>query len=126
MVFSLFISGVQSQILKDSITSESIKDRVIEKVLFDMADSVIKIEDRSRVKKTSSNFSFSLFPLTTDVLGEVKALVTAVSTSFYLGHRENNNLSEMWFVPYIDFEGRYGMSMWSCFWLKKNKWMLRG
>lgn len=118
--------SAQGQIRNDSIQSKEIKDTIPQKDLFDIAESLFHLKTPQGPDSTDKDFNFSVLPLSTDVPGGGHALVTTVSATFFLGNRKTTRQSEAWFVPYIDFEGRYGVPMRSYIWLKDNKWMIRG
>lgn len=117
--------SANAQVLEDSTIIPQ-KTTVIKRDLFDVAESLFKFKSSTIQDTTKSKFNFAVLPLSTEVPGGGRALVTTVSTSFYLGDRKSTSLSEVWFVPYIDLEGRYGLPMRSYLWLKDNKWVLRG
>lgn len=118
--------ALHAQTPTDSTGIEAKQDTIKQKDLFDVIEKMFNIHPPEPRDTTDKPFSFSVLPLTTDVPGGGRALVTTVTGSFYLGSRKNTNLSEVWFVPYFDFEGRYGLPVRSYIWLDRNKWALRG
>lgn len=116
-----------AQVKPDSVmVSKPNRDTCKQRDLIDVAAKLLKINLTEQEDTTDHKFNFNLLPLSTEVPGGGKALVTSVTASFYLGKRNNTRLSEIWFVPYIDFDGRYGLPIRSYLWLKENKWILRG
>jgi hypothetical protein len=79
-------------------------------------------------KKGISNkrIYYSLLPSTTGIPGGGSALVTSTNISFYLGERKKTTLSELYFTPYTNFQGRYVFPIRSNIWLKGNSWNLLG
>ncbi len=127
LIYSIILPfNLEAQNPMDSMIVENKLDTTRKKDLFDVIDNLFDIEKPEAKDTTDRKFNFSILPLTTEVPGGGNVLVTTISTSFYLGDRKNTNLSEIWFVPYIDFENRYGVSVRSYIWLKQNMWVLRG
>ncbi|OYU55476.1 MAG: hypothetical protein CFE25_11145 [Chitinophagaceae bacterium BSSC1] len=69
---------------------------------------------------------YSLLPSTTGVPGGGSALVTSTNISFYMGDRKKTTLSELYFTPYTNFQGRYVFPLRSNIWLNGNSWNLLG
>lgn len=80
-----------------------------------------KIQRRGRKK-----VYFSLLPTSGAVPGGGKALITSTSAGFYLGSRRNTSLSNVNFVPYLNFKGRYSVSFRNNIYTNKNKWNIQG
>ncbi len=65
------------------------------------------------------NLYFSLFP--SSYGGQNRGgLITSVMASFYLGDPDSTNLSNVYFLPYITFEGQYILPLRSYIWSKNN------
>lgn len=118
---------LMAQDKKDSIQSPLVGiDTSRQRDMLDVTAKLLKIKLPDEVDSTEHRFNFNVLPISTEVPGGGKALVTSVTASFYMGKRNNTRLSEVWFVPYMDFDGRYGLPVRSYLWLPKNKWILRG
>jgi hypothetical protein len=69
----------------------------------------------------------SLIPSATTIPGtEGIAFVTVISAAFFLGNPQTTNLSNIYFTPYTNFEGKYVFPMRSYIWTKDNKWNFIG
>ena len=121
-----FAFSIQAQVLEDSIINDSKKDPTKKRDLFDVVESLFNFEIPEAPDTTQRKLNFSVLPLSINVPSGGKALVTTFSTTFYMGDRKSTSLSEVWFVPSFDFDGRYGIPIRSYVWLKDNKWMVRG
>src|SRR6188474_973276 len=64
--------------------------------------------DTKAKKRLSNKVNFSLVP-GGGAVGESRVLVTAVNAAFYLGDPSTTNLSNLYFVPYTNFAGKYGI-----------------
>jgi len=91
----------------------------------------IFIKDTVRYNQRKKGISdkrvyYSLLPSTTGVPGGGAALVTSTNISFYMGDRKKTTLSELYFTPYTNFNGRYVFPLRSNIWLNGNSWNLLG
>ena len=76
-------------------------------------------EDYTPRTKRHGNLYFSLFP--SSVGGQNRGgLITSIMASFYLGDPDSTNLSNVYFLPYITFEGQYILPLRSYIWSKNN------
>lgn len=75
--------------------------------------------------KDTKKIQFSLFP-TESNFAEGRALVTTFNATFLLGEKSNTNVSNVYFIPYISFVGKYGFELYPTIWLKKNSWNFVG
>ncbi|WP_264565307.1 BamA/TamA family outer membrane protein [Flavobacterium sp. N3904] len=75
--------------------------------------------------KDTKKIQFSLFP-TESNFAEGRALVTTFNATFLLGEKANTNVSNVYFIPYISFVGKYGFELYPTIWLKKNSWNFVG
>src|SRR5690606_41326624 len=69
---------------------------------------------------------FSILPLSTEIPGGGRALITSTTAGFYLGDRKTAYLSTATVAPYFDFKGRFGLPLRTSIWLKDNSWNIRG
>ncbi|WDF54504.1 BamA/TamA family outer membrane protein [Mucilaginibacter sp. KACC 22063] len=69
---------------------------------------------------------FSFLPTSSAVPGGGRALITTTTAGFYMGERENTNISTVTFTPYFNFTGRFGIPLRSNVWLSDNKWFIQG
>jgi Omp85 superfamily domain len=69
---------------------------------------------------------FTFLPLSTDVPGGSKALVTSTTAGFYMGARKTTYISTVLFTPYTNFKGRYGLPIHSSLWTDSNKYNIEG
>jgi hypothetical protein len=69
---------------------------------------------------------FTLLPITSNVPGGSRVLVTSLTGSFYLGDRKTNYVSTVVFAPYANFAGRFGLPIHSSLWLDSNNYNIEG
>ena len=100
---------------KDSIPQVDGIDYLIK--LFKINKSQEKIEDKK--------VSFSFFPTDTKNAGG-RVLVSSFNATFLLGDKKTTNASTVYFIPYIAFNGQYGVELYPTIWLKNNSWNLVG
>ncbi|MFI5218941.1 MAG: BamA/TamA family outer membrane protein [Bacteroidia bacterium] len=95
-----------------------------QKDLIDLFLSTTKWETKAD-KRVTNKVNFSIVPGGGEV-GESKLIVTAVNAAFYLGDSSTTNLSNLYFLPYTDFAGRYGIIIRPNFWTVNNILNLNG
>lgn len=100
----------------------------IDSTQVDLIDLVIGKEKSlsNNQVRSKKKIHFSLLPSAVSTPGAGRAVITAVNATFSLGEKESTNLSNVYFVPFTDFSGRYGLIIRSNVWLKDNKWNLLG
>jgi outer membrane protein assembly factor BamA len=76
-------------------------------------------------KRDRSKINFSLFPTSSNISGG-KTAFTAFNVAFLLGDKSNTNISTVYFIPYISFDGRYGVQLRPNIWLDRNSWNFTG
>ena len=69
---------------------------------------------------------YSLLPITSNVPGGGKALITSTTAGFYMGPRYNTTQSSVVFSPYVTFKGRFGIPLRSNIWTMQNKFNILG
>ena len=95
-----------------------------QKDLIDLFLSITHWETKAN-KRIANKVNFSIVP-GGGAVGESKVIVTAVNAAFYLGDSSTTNLSNLYFVPYSDFSGRYGIIIRPNFWTANNIFNLNG
>jgi hypothetical protein len=100
-------------------------DTTGQKDLIDIARSVFKFKPR-KYQKEQKEIYFSILPLSTNVPGGSKALVTSTTAGFYLGPRRTTYISSVTFAPYLNLKGRYGLPIHSSIWLNNNTYNIQG
>ena len=101
-------------------------DTTGQKDLIDVARSLLKFKQPRRYTREKKEFYFSVLPLSTEVPGGSKALVTSTSAGFYLGDRKSTYISSVVFAPYFNLKGRYGLPIHSSVWLNNNTYNVEG
>jgi hypothetical protein len=76
-------------------------------------------ESQEKIENKKVNFSF--FPTDTKNAGG-RVLVSSFNATFFLGDKANTNNSTVYLIPYISFNGQYGVELYPTIWLKKNSW----
>ncbi len=100
-------------------------DTTGQKDLIDIARTFLKTKPRSKYREKKQIY-FSILPISSNVPGGSKALVTSTTAGFYLGKRKTTYLSTVTFAPYFNLSGRYGLPIHSSIWLKDNTWNIQG
>jgi hypothetical protein len=108
----------------DTIHS-ALKNETIKQVdLVDYLVKIFKIKD-SEERRNESKIRFSLFPTRSSAGGD-KTVFTSFNIAFLLGDLKDTKVSNIYFYPYIGFEGQYGFQIQPNIWLKKNSWNFIG
>ena len=94
--------------------------------LLDIGNRLLNLKPRKYDKHQKKQFYFSVLPLSTNVPGGSKALVTSTAAGFYLGPRDKTYISTITFAPYFNFAGRYGIPIHSSLWVMDNGFNLQG
>src|SRR6201996_7651569 len=97
-------------------TANIVVDTTGQKDLLDVGNRLFKLKPRSQYRG-KKEFYFSVLPLSSNVPGGSRALVTTTTAGFYLGDRKNTYISSVVFAPYFNFKGRYGLPVHSSIWL---------
>jgi outer membrane protein assembly factor BamA len=97
----------------------------------DMVDILVgwKITDTTASKgnRKDKKVRLSLLPSAAAIPGASGiAFVTAISAAFFLGDPQTTNLSNIYFTPYTNFEGKFVFPMRTYIWTKDNKWNFIG
>jgi outer membrane protein assembly factor BamA len=100
-------------------------DTTGQKDLLDIGTRLLKFKARKFTKEKKQVY-FSILPLSTNVPGGGKALVTSTTAGFYLGRRTTTYISSVTFAPYFNLKGRYGLPIHSSIWLEDNGYNIQG
>lgn len=100
-------------------------DTTGQKDLLDVFNRFFKFKPRSQ-ERNKKQFYFSVLPLSSNVPGGSRALVTTTTAGFYMGDRNTTYLSSLVFAPYFNFKGRYGLPVHSSIWTNNNTFNIQG
>ncbi len=117
---------VWSQKKKRQTTMEVIEDTTRKIDIIDVVKSKFKLNPKTLKRSPGKKVYFSLIPVSSAVPGGGKALITSTSAGFYLGSRRNTFLSNVTFLPYLNFKGRYSLAFRSNVYTSKNIWNIQG
>jgi len=106
-------------------TNKADIDTTGQRDLIDVAHSVFKFKPRKNYKEKKQIY-FSILPISSNVPGGSKALVTSTTAGFYLGPRKTTYISTVTFAPYFNLKGRYGLPVHSSIWLTDNGYNVQG
>jgi hypothetical protein len=101
-------------------------DTTDKKDLIDVFKSTFHYTPEKIKKRGKKKVYFSLLPTSGSVPGGGKALITSTTAGFYLGSRKNTSLSNVNLVPYLNFKGRYSISLRDNIYTSRNKWNIQG
>jgi len=124
LILSAFPFLVRAQAPVD--TTNVFIDTTQQKDLLDIGNKLLKIKPRKYPKHYQKEVYFSILPLSSNVPGASKALVTSTTAGFYLGPRRTTYLSGVTFAPYFNLKGRYGLPIHSSIWLQNNTYNIQG
>lgn len=94
----------------------------------DLVDVVIgrkKFQEANKYR-SGKRVYFSFFPAPVSTPGGGRAMITSINAAFFLGDPAKTNLSNIYFIPYTDFDSRYGFYMRPNLWLGNNSWNFIG
>jgi hypothetical protein len=114
------IEAQQIAVNNDDIDTTNKRD------LIDVFQSTFKYKPEKIKSRGRKKVYFSLIPTSSAVPGGGKALITSTSAAFYLGSRRNTFLSNVTFIPYLNFSGRYSLGFRNNIYTNKNKWNIQG
>jgi len=69
---------------------------------------------------------FSLLPVSYSGTGGGRAIFATTTAGFYLGPTSTTYISTLTFAPYLNFTGRFGLSLRSNLWMHDNSWVIQG
>lgn len=99
-------------------------DTVRQVDMIDYLARVLKVKETD-AKRNDKKVNFSFFPSASSRTGS-KTVVTSFNATFLLGDNANTTVSSVFFVPYLDFNGRYGFLLQPNIWLRGNRWNFTG
>lgn len=105
-------------------TTNVFVDTTGQRDLIDIIRPIFTFKPRKHNEKKEIYFSF--LPISTDVPGASKALVTSTTAGFYLGNRDSTYLSTVTFAPYFNLKGRFGLPIHSSVWVNNNNYNIQG
>jgi hypothetical protein len=109
---------------KDTYFINSKNDTIAQVDGIDYLIQLFKIK-KSQEKIENKKVNFSFFPTDTKNAGG-RVLVSSFNATFFLGDKANTNNSTVYLIPYISFNGQYGIELYPTIWLKKNSWNFVG
>ncbi|RFM28569.1 BamA/TamA family outer membrane protein [Deminuibacter soli] len=109
---------------RDTVVTK--RDTAMQTDLIDVIKRAFHIKLKKPESEPGKKVYYSLLPISSNVPGGGRALVTSTTAGFYLGNRSNTYISGITFAPYFNFKGRYGFPFKSNLWLSGNKWNLQG
>jgi outer membrane protein assembly factor BamA len=94
--------------------------------LIDFSIKLLKLDAKGKVRKKnkSGDLLFSVLPVAPAQAGEDGVAISAINVSFYLD--QNANLSSIYFYPYTNFAGSYGVILSPNIWLDGNTSNING
>jgi len=101
-------------------------DTIGERDLIDIIRPLFTIIPRRNTDRKKKEIYFSILPISTDVPGASKALVTSTTAGFYLGDRKTTYISSVTFAPYFNLKGRFGLPIHSSIWMPDNAYNIQG
>lgn len=110
---------------RDSYFFYTKTDSVNQVDMIDYFRKIFKPKNEINSLDNKRKIQFSLFPTESNFVGG-RALVTTFNVTFMMGDKSDTNLSNVYFIPYISFNGRYGFELYPTIWLKKNSWNFVG
>ena len=129
-IFIVLILGLAPLLLRAQTPNDTTNnidiDTTGQKDLIDIGRALFKFKAHRFSKKETRQIYFSILPLSTNVPGASKALVTSTTAGFYLGPRKSTYISAVTFAPYFNLKGRYGLPIHSSIWLRDNAYNIQG
>jgi len=111
---------------EEPTTMDVIQDTTRRIDLIDVVKSNFQLSPKTIKREPGKRVYFSLLPVSAPIPGGGKALITSTSAGFYLGNRRNTFLSNVSFLPYLNFKGRYSIAFRSNLYTSKNYWNILG
>lgn len=121
---------VQAQNASNTISgTNTVRDTSKKRDLIDIGKVLFHIKGNPRIENdqdTSKKFYFSLLPISGNVPGGGRALITSTNAGFYMGNRRTTIKSNVTFTPYWNLKSRFGLPLRSNLWLNNNEWLIQG
>jgi hypothetical protein len=124
LIYSQQVDTISVNELHDSISLLNKIDSVRQVDLVDYLVKIFRIKN-SEERRNDRKVRFSLFPSRSAAGGD-KTAFTSFNIAFLLGDIKDTKVSNIYFYPYIGFEGQYGFQVQPNLWLKKNSWNFIG
>jgi len=105
---------------------EVIEDTTRKIDIIDVVKSNFQFSPKTLKRSSGKKVYFSLLPVSSAIPGGGKALITSTSAGFYLGNRRNTFISNVLFLPYLNFKDRYSLAFRSNLYTSKNLWNILG
>ena len=109
---------------KQESTIDVITDTTRKIDIIDVVKANFQFKPKTLKRTPGKEFYFSLLPASLPRGG--KAVIASTSAGFYLGNRQNTFLSNVSFSPYLNFKGRYSLTLRSSLYTSKNIWNIQG
>jgi outer membrane protein assembly factor BamA len=116
ILFSCTTSDAQD---RDSLTLRQLE----ETDLIDFVARALRLKDAEK-SRSKNKLILSVIPIAPASTGNGSVAVSAINASFHLGHQ--SNLSTVYFYPYTNLKGSYGVVMTPYLWFDKNRWNASG
>lgn len=121
---------VQAQNASNTISGiNTVRDTSRKRDLIDIGKVLFHIKGNPRIENdqdTNKKFYFSLLPISGNVPGGGRALITSTNAGFYMGNRKKTIKSNVTFTPYWNLKSRFGLPLRSNLWLNNNEWLIQG
>lgn len=91
----------------------------------DIVDLLFGHKDRDQAqdtKRAGKRVHYSILPAAANAPGGTKAVITTVNAAFTLGDPELTNVSNIFLIPFTDFNRQYGLIVRPNIWLNRNSW----
>ncbi len=101
--------------------TDSLFNKLEQTDLIDFFIYALKLGDNGNVNRKSKtgDLLFSILPVAGSS-GGGKVAISAINASFYLD--QQSNISSIYFYPYTDFKGSYGVTLSPNIWFSQNQW----
>lgn len=96
------------------------------KDIVDVVKSIFRYKPSNIKSIKGQKVYFSFLPTASPIPGGGNALITSTSAAFYLGKRRNTSLSTVYFLPYLNFKGKYALTFHSNLFTSRNRWNIQG
>src|SRR3954468_8025568 len=122
----LYLPAIPGWSQKKKAAMEHVEDTARKIDIIDIVKSRFRFSPKTVKRNPGKKVYFSLLPVSSQVPGGGRALITTTTAGFYLGNRSNTFLSHVTFSPYLNFKGRYSVAFRSNLYTKENRWNILG
>lgn len=93
----------------------------------DLVDYIVKWFNVQNVdeKREDRDLRISLFPTQSSATNG-KLVISSVNIAFVAGDKESTSTSNIYFIPYTNFKGKYGIYLYPNIWLNRDSWNIKG